>query len=39
LEIPIKTEIDIEETVENINKAIQNAVWQATPDTNEQISK
>jgi hypothetical protein len=32
LEIPPKTEIDIEEAVENITKAIQKAAWQATPD-------
>jgi len=32
LEIPLKTEIDIEEAVENITKAIQKAAWQATPD-------
>jgi uncharacterized protein (DUF2344 family) len=39
LEIPLKTEIDIEEAVENITKAIQKASWQATPDKNEQNSK
>jgi hypothetical protein len=27
LNIPLKTEIDIEEAVENITKAIQNAAW------------
>jgi nitrogen regulatory protein PII len=36
LEIPLKTEVDIEETVENITKAIQHAAWQATPNRNEQ---
>jgi len=35
LEIPLKTEIDIEEAVENITKAIQKAAWQATPDRNQ----
>jgi len=35
LEIPLKTEIDIEEAVENITKAIQKAAWQETPDRNE----
>ena len=39
LEIPLKTETDIEETVENITKAIQKAAWQTTPDRNEQNSK
>jgi hypothetical protein len=39
LKIPIKTEIDIEEAVENITKAIKKAAWQATPDKNEQNSK
>jgi hypothetical protein len=39
LEIPLKTEIDIEESVENITEAIQNAAWQATPGRNEQNSK
>jgi hypothetical protein len=39
LEITIKTEIDIEEPVENITKAIQIAAWQVTPDRNEQNSK
>jgi ribulose 1,5-bisphosphate carboxylase large subunit-like protein len=39
LEIPIKTEIDIEEAVENITKTIQKAAWQATPDRKEQNSK
>jgi hypothetical protein len=39
LEIPLKTEIDIEEAVENITKTIQKAAWQATPDRNEQNSK
>jgi hypothetical protein len=38
LKEPLKTEIDIEEAVENITKAIQNAAWQATPDRNEQYS-
>jgi hypothetical protein len=38
LEIPLKTEIDIE-VVENITKATQKAAWQATPNTNEQNSK
>jgi len=38
LEIPLKTEIDIE-LVENITKATQKAAWQATPNTNEQNSK
>ena len=36
LTVPLKTEIDIEEAVENITKAIPNAVWQATPDSNDQ---
>jgi hypothetical protein len=36
LAIPLKTEIDTEETVENITKAIQKAAWQATPDSNDQ---
>lgn len=36
LDIPLKTELDIEEAVENITKAIQNAAWQATPDIKEQ---
>jgi len=35
LEIPLKTEIDIEEAVENLTKAIKKATWQATPDRNE----
>jgi len=34
----LKTEIDIEEAVEKITKAIQNAAWQATPDRNDQTS-
>jgi hypothetical protein len=34
--IPLKTEMDIEEAVENINKANQKAAWQATPDRNEE---
>ena len=38
LEIPLKTEIDIEEAAENITKAIQKAAWQATPDKKEQNS-
>jgi len=36
LTIPLKTEIEIEEAVENITKAIQKAAWQATPDSNDQ---
>jgi len=36
LTIPLKTEIDIDEAVENITKAIQNAAWQAIPDSNDQ---
>jgi len=36
LTIPLKAEIDIEEAVENITKAIQKAAWQATPDCNDQ---
>jgi hypothetical protein len=39
LEIPVKTEIGIEEAVESITKAIQHAAWQATPNRNEQNSK
>jgi len=39
LEIPLKTEIDIEEAVENITKAIQKAAWQTMPNRNEQNSK
>jgi hypothetical protein len=39
LEIPLKTEIDIEEAVENITIAIQHAEWQATPNRNEQDFK
>jgi hypothetical protein len=39
LERPLKTEIDIEEAVENITKGIQKAAWQATPDREEQNSK
>jgi len=39
LGISLKTEIDIEEAVGNITKAIQKAAWQATPDRNEQNSK
>jgi hypothetical protein len=39
LEIPLKTEIDIEEAVDNITKRIQKAAWQATPDREEQNSK
>ena len=38
-EISLKTEIPIEEAVENITKGIQKAAWQATPDRNEQNSK
>ena len=38
LAIPLKTEIDIEEAVENITKLIQNAAWQATPDRNDQTT-
>ena len=37
--IPLKAEIDIEEAVGNITKAIQKAAWQATPDRNEQTPK
>jgi hypothetical protein len=36
LEIPLKTEIDVEASVENITKAIQQPAWQATPNRNEQ---
>jgi len=39
LEIPLKTEIDVEEAVENITKEIQTAAWQATADRNEHYSK
>ena len=39
LTTPLKTEIDIEEAVENITKAIQNAAWQATPDSNDQTHR
>jgi predicted RNase H-like HicB family nuclease len=39
LEISIKTEKDIEEAVENITEAIKKAIWQETPDGNEQNSK
>jgi len=39
LTIPLKTEIDIDEAVENITKAIHNAAWQATPDTTKPIQK
>ena len=39
LEIPLKTERDIEEAVENGNKAIQKAAWQTTPDKHEQNLK
>jgi len=39
LEIPLKTETDIEEAVENITKAIQKAAWKTTPNRNEQNSK
>jgi hypothetical protein len=38
LTIPLKTEIDIEEAVENITKVIQNVPWQATPDRNDQTT-
>ena len=36
LTIHLKTEIDIEEAFENITEAIQNAAWQAIPDSNDQ---
>jgi phosphoglycolate phosphatase-like HAD superfamily hydrolase len=36
LTIPLKTEINIAEAVVNITKLIQNAAWQATPDSNDQ---
>ena len=36
LTVPLKTKIDIEEAVINITTAIQNAAWQATPDSNNQ---
>jgi len=36
LTIPLKIEIDIEEAVENITKAILKAAWQATPYSNDQ---
>jgi len=39
LEMPLKTEMDIEEAVENITKGIKKAAWKATPDRNEQNSK
>jgi len=35
LEILLKTEINIEEEVENITKAIQSTAWQSTPARNE----
>jgi hypothetical protein len=35
LEIPLQTDIDMEEAVENITKAIQKAACQATPVRNE----
>ena len=35
LTIHLKTEIDIEEAVENITKAVQKVAWQAIPDGNE----
>lgn len=35
LKIPLKTEAQIEEVIDNLNKATQNAAWQATPDSNE----
>jgi hypothetical protein len=37
--IPLEAEIDIEEAVGNIIKAIQKAAWQATPDRNGQNPK
>jgi len=37
--MPLKTEIDIEEAVKSITKAIKNAAWQATPDRKEQNFK
>ena len=39
MEIPLKTEIGIEEAVEKITKSIKKAACQATPDRNEQNSK
>jgi len=39
LEIPLRTETDVEAAVENITKEIKKATWQATPDRNEQNSK
>jgi hypothetical protein len=39
LEIPLKTEIDVEAAVENLTKAIKKTAWQATPDRNQQNSK
>jgi ribosomal protein L12E/L44/L45/RPP1/RPP2 len=36
LEIPLKTEVDIEEVVANLTNAIQQAAWLATPDQQEQ---
>jgi hypothetical protein len=38
LKVPLKTETDIEEAVENITKAIKNAAGQSAPDRNEQNS-
>ena len=35
MEIPLKTEIGIEEAVENKTKAIKKAAWQATTDRHE----
>jgi len=39
LEISLKTEIDIEEEVENVTKKSQKTACQATPDRNEQNAK
>ena len=36
LTVPLKTEIYIEEAVEDVTKAIQKAAWQATRDSNDQ---
>ena len=36
LTVPLKTEIDIEEADEAVTKSIQNAAWQATPDSSDQ---
>lgn len=35
LEIPLKTILDLENAVENLTKAIQQAAWQSTPDAEE----